>query len=151
MNPVARYEENSIKGDQSMYPSVLPSIPSSEKVVLYTNNATRHESARGSTSGDDLKALRQFAYVYELEVLGEFRDPIRKGSRIGFNRMLAFLRNHSDCRVILVMTPERLSERQLDWFELIDMGIMVVVVGEALPRLSIQNPAFPQKQGGRAS
>ncbi|MCK5115752.1 MAG: recombinase family protein [Candidatus Aegiribacteria sp.] len=88
--------------------------------VIYARVSTVEQEREGYSIQAQLKMLREYSDTHGMEVLKEFTDneTARSTGRANFNRMLAFLEEHPDCKDILVEKTDRLTRNQGDFIAL---------------------------------
>src|SRR5438067_2147079 len=104
----------------------------SRKAVLYARVSSR-EQELGYSIAAQQSLLRQRASDLGLSV-EEFSDveTAKRAGRPGFNAMLAYLKKHPDCRVVLVEKTDRLYRNLIDHASIEDLDVEVHLVKENL-------------------
>ena len=108
------------------------------RVVLYARVSSKEQREEGYSIEAQLRLLRDYALKQGFIIAEEFIDieSASKSGRTGFNAMLAHLRKHPACRVILVEKTDRLYRNLKDYATLDvkewDLTIHLVKEGEVL-------------------
>jgi site-specific DNA recombinase len=95
--------------------TVLPAPKSkstvqASRVVIYERVSSKEQREEGYSIEAQLRLLRNYAVNRGFVIAEEFTDveSASKSGRTRFNEMLAYLRKHPACRVILVEKTDRL-------------------------------------------
>ena len=108
--------------------------PLSIQVVLYARVSSKEQRDEGYSIEAQLRLLRDYALKQAFVITEEFIDveSASKSGRTGFNAMLAHLRKHAACRVILVEKTDRLYRNLKDYATLDDkdLGLTIHLVKE---------------------
>ena len=85
-------------------------------VVVYARVSSKEQREEGYSIEAQLRLLREYALKQGFVIAEEFVDveSASKIGRTGFNAMLAYLRKHPACRVILVEKTDRLYRNAKD-------------------------------------
>lgn len=118
-------------------PNGRPAAPAT-RVVLHARVSSKEQREEGYSIEAQLRLLRDYAVKQGFVIAQEFIDveSASKSGRTGFNEMLAHLRKHPTCRVILVEKTDRLYRNLKDYATLDvrdrDLTIHLVKEGEIL-------------------
>ena len=108
--------------------------PRSNHVVLYARVSSKEQREEGYSIEAQLRLLRDYAVKQAFVITAEFVDveSASKSGRTGFNAMLAHLRKHPACRVILVEKTDRLYRNLKDYatLDVKDWGLTIHLVKE---------------------
>jgi DNA invertase Pin-like site-specific DNA recombinase len=115
-------------------PSRTP-MASVTRVVLYARVSSKEQREEGYSIEAQLRLLREYAAKQGFVIVQEFIDveSASKSGRTGFNDMLAHLRKHRACRVILVEKTDRLYRNLKDYatLDVKDWGLAIHLVKES--------------------
>jgi len=104
------------------------------RVVLYARVSSKEQREEGYSIEAQLRLLRDYAVKQGFAIAEEFIDveSASKSGRAGFNAMLAHLRNHPACRIILVEKTDRLYRNLKDYatLDVNDWGLTIHLVKE---------------------
>jgi site-specific DNA recombinase len=91
--------------------------PGPTQVVLYARVSSKEQREEGYSIEAQVRLLRDYALQHGFVIAEEFIDveSASKSGRTGFNAMLAYLREHPSCRVILVEKTDRLYRSLKDY------------------------------------
>ena len=100
--------------------------------VLYARVSSKEQEREGYSIDAQLKLLREYARSACLRVDREFIDvETAKGTgRTEYTRMVSFLRERRECRVLLVEKTDRLYRNLKDWVRLDDLALEIHLVKE---------------------
>lgn len=92
-----------------------------KKAVLYARVSSTRQEKEGFSIPAQIKFLREYALKNDIEIVGEFveAETAKKAGRAEFNRMVDYLQQHEDERIILVEKVDRLY-RNLPDYDTID-------------------------------
>src|SRR3974377_1814191 len=114
----------------------LKSKPATQanRVVLYARVSSKEQREEGYSIEAQVRLLREYAVRQGFVITEEFIDveSASRSGRPGFNAMLAFLRKHPACRVILVEKTDRLYRNLKDYatLDVKDWGLTIHLVKE---------------------
>jgi DNA invertase Pin-like site-specific DNA recombinase len=104
------------------------------RVVLYARVSSKEQREEGYSIEAQEHLLRDYAVKQGFVITEEFIDveSASKSGRTGFNTMLAYLRNHPACRIILVEKTDRLYRNLKDYatLDVKDWGLTIHLVKE---------------------
>jgi DNA invertase Pin-like site-specific DNA recombinase len=104
------------------------------RVVLYARVSSREQREEGYSIEAQVRLLCDYALKQGFVITKEFIDveSASKSGRAGFNSMLAHLRKHPACRVILVEKTDRLYRNLKDYatLDVKDWGLTIHLVKE---------------------
>jgi DNA invertase Pin-like site-specific DNA recombinase len=104
------------------------------RVVLYARVSSKEQREEGYSIEAQVRLLRDYAVKQGFVIDREFIDveSASKTGRTGFNEMLAYLRKHSACRLILVEKTDRLYRNLKDYatLDVKDWGLTIHLVKE---------------------
>src|SRR5262250_419402 len=104
------------------------------RVVLYARVSSKEQREEGYSIEAQLRLLRDYAVKHAFVISEEFIDveSASKSGRTGFNTMLAYLRKHPACRIILVEKTDRLYRNLKDYatLDVKDWGLTIHLVKE---------------------
>jgi site-specific DNA recombinase len=111
-------------------PVPAPGSEVSRKAVLYARVSSK-EQELGYSIVAQQELLRRYASDLRLAI-EEFSDveTAKTAGRPGFNAMVAYLRDHPDCRDLLVEKTDRLYRNIKDWVTIDDLNLSVHFVKE---------------------
>src|SRR5438067_11753342 len=86
-------------------------------VVLYARVSSKEQREEGYSVAAQIRLLHDYAVMQGFVIAEEFIDveSASKTGRTGFNAMLAYLRKHPACRIILVEKTDRLYRNLKDY------------------------------------
>jgi site-specific DNA recombinase len=95
--------------------------------VAYARVSSKEQEKDGFSIPAQQKLLGQYASDQGIDVAVEFNDveTARRSGRIGFGDMLAYLRSHAACRIILVEKTDRLYRNLRDWVTVDELDVEV--------------------------
>jgi site-specific DNA recombinase len=95
--------------------------------VLYARVSSKDQEQEGFSIPAQLKLLREYAQKNNLQIVQEFVDieTAKKTGRKRFGEMVRFLRQHLQCRTILVEKTDRLYRNFGDYVTLEDMEVEI--------------------------
>src|SRR5690349_1435455 len=107
--------------------SVVTGASGTPNAVLYARVSSKEQEKDGFSIPAQQKLLRQYAADHGIGVSSEFTDveTAKRSGRTGFTEMLAYLRCHPDCRIILVEKTDRLYRNLRDWVTIDELEIEV--------------------------
>ena len=93
---------------------------SSHRACVYARVSTEEQEKEGFSIPAQLKMLRDYAKKHGFTISQEYVDneTARSTGRTGFNNMLSYMDEHSECRVILVEKTDRLTRNMADYLAL---------------------------------
>ena len=98
-------------------------------VVLYARVSSKEQREEGYSIEAQVRLLRDYAVKHAFVISEEFIDAesASKSGRTGFNTMLAYLRKHPTCRIILVEKTDRLYRNLKDYatLDVKDWGVTI--------------------------
>jgi site-specific DNA recombinase len=104
------------------------------RVVLYARVSSKEQREEGYSMEAQVRLLRDYAVKQGFVITKEFIDveSASKSGRTGFNAMLAHLRKHPACRVILVEKTDRLYRNLKDYatLDVKEWGLTIHLVKE---------------------
>ena len=121
---------------------------SASRVVLYARVSSKEQREEDYSIEAQLRLLREYAVKHDFVISEELVDveSASKSGRTGFNTMLASLRKHPACRIILVEKTDRLYRNLKDYatLDVKDWGVTIHLVkeGEILGPDSQSNQQF---------
>lgn len=88
-----------------------------KKAVLYARVSSTRQEKEGFSIPAQIKFLREYALENNIEVIEEFveAETAKKAGRAEFNRMVDYLQQHEDERIILVEKVDRLYRNLPDY------------------------------------
>lgn len=88
-----------------------------KKAVLYARVSSNRQEKEGFSIPAQIKYLREYALKNDIEIVEEFveAETAKKAGRTEFNRMVNYLQEHEDERLILVEKVDRLYRNLLDY------------------------------------
>ena len=103
-----------------------------KKAVLYARVSTKEQEREGFSIPAQLKLLREYASRNDLGLVREFVDieTAKTNGRQNFEEMVKFLKNHRDCRIVLVEKTDRLYRNLKDAVTLEDLDLEIHLVKE---------------------
>jgi len=117
-----------------------------QRAVLYARVSSKDQEREGFSIPAQIKLLKDYAGAKSFKVLQEFVDveTAKQSGREGFGQMVALLKRHRSCRIILVEKTDRLYRNFPDWVKLdeLDVEIHLVKEGEILSRESRSSAKF---------
>jgi site-specific DNA recombinase len=106
----------------------------SARVVLYARVSSKEQREEGYSIEAQVRLLRDYAVKQDFVITEEFIDveSASKSGRTGFNAMLAHLRKHPACQVILVEKTDRLYRNLKDYatLDVKEWGLTIHLVKE---------------------
>jgi DNA invertase Pin-like site-specific DNA recombinase len=108
------------------------SPPTVQEAVIYARVSSKDQEKEGYSIPAQLELLRAYAGTKGLTVTQEFIDvETAKGAgRTNFGRMVAFLKKHTNCCMILVEKTDRLYRNFRDYVTIDDLGAEIHLVKE---------------------
>jgi len=103
--------------------------------VIYARVSTKEQQAEGYSIPAQLKAIRAFCTQQGLEPVAEFieAESAGKAGRTEFGRMVAFLTDRADVRVVVAHKLDRLYRNFRDQITLEDLGVKARYVQGDIP------------------
>ena len=100
--------------------------------VIYGRVSSKDQEKEGFSIPAQLRLLRQYATSVGLRVEEEYVDveTAKRAGRQSFGTMVAFLKRHPSCRVILVEKTDRLYRNLKDWVTLDELDLEIHFVKE---------------------
>ncbi len=88
-----------------------------KKAVLYARVSSSRQEKEGFSIPAQIKFLREYALKNDIEIVEEFveAETAKKAGRAEFNRMVDYLQQHEDERIILVEKVDRLYRNLPDY------------------------------------
>lgn len=88
-----------------------------KKAVLYARVSSTRQEKEGFSIPAQIKFLREYALKNDIEIVGEFveAETAKKAGRVEFNRMVDYLQQQEDERIILVEKVDRLYRNLPDY------------------------------------
>ena len=88
-----------------------------QKAVLYARVSSNRQEKEGFSIPAQIKYLRDYAIKNGIEITREFveAETAKKAGRAEFNKMVEYLREHEDERIILVEKVDRLYRNLPDY------------------------------------
>ncbi len=105
----------------------------SRKSVSYVRVSSKEQETGGFSIDSQKRLLNEYAHQKGLEVQETFTDieTAKKAGRTGFGKMLSYLRENPECRIILVEKTDRLYRNMKDWVILDEIeGLEIHLVKE---------------------
>jgi DNA invertase Pin-like site-specific DNA recombinase len=103
--------------------------------VIYARVSSKEQQEEGYSIEAQLRLLRDYAVTQGFIIVKEFIDneSASKSGRTEFNAMLAYLRMHPACRIVLVEKTDRLYRNLKDYatLDVKDWGLTIHLVKEA--------------------
>jgi site-specific DNA recombinase len=96
----------------------LPRIePTSRHAVLYARVSSQEQAKEGFSIPAQDKLLRAYGKDKQFHIAAAFTDieTAKRAGRTGFDAMVAYLRKHEQCRILLVEKTDRLYRNFRDW------------------------------------
>ena len=96
----------------------LPRIePTSRHAVLYARVSSQEQAKEGFSIPAQDKLLRAYGKDKQFHIASAFTDieTAKRAGRTGFDAMVAYLRKHEQCRILLVEKTDRLYRNFRDW------------------------------------
>ena len=111
-------------------PIARPKVPA----VLYARVSSRDQEKEGFSIPAQQKLLRTYAEDKGFQIEEEFTDveTAKRAGRTNFGKMLAWLKKHKTCKVVLVEKTDRLYRNLKDWVEIDSMDLEIHLVKEAV-------------------
>src|SRR5438128_47512 len=102
--------------------------------VIYARVSSKEQEREGFSIPAQLKLLRDYAAVADIDVSREFVDveTAKQSGRTGFGEMLKFLKQNPTCRLLLVEKTDRLYRNLKDWVTVDDLDLEVHFVKESV-------------------
>lgn len=102
--------------------------------MLYARVSTVEQEREGFSIPAQLKLLREYAALNDIELVGEHVDveTARKTGRTQFDAMLGFLKRHTTVKAILVEKTDRLYRNLKDWVTLDELGVEIHLAKEGV-------------------
>ena len=102
--------------------------------VIYVRVSSKEQEREGFSIPAQLKLLRDYAAVADIDVSREFVDveTAKQSGRTGFGEMLKFLKQNPTCRLLLVEKTDRLYRNLKDWVTVDDLDLEVHFVKESV-------------------
>ena len=100
--------------------------------VIYGRVSSKDQEKEGFSIPAQLRLLRQYATSVGLRVEEDYVDveTAKRAGRQSFGTMVAFLKRHPSCRVILVEKTDRLYRNLKDWVTLDELDLEIHFVKE---------------------
>jgi site-specific DNA recombinase len=97
------------------------------QAVMYTRVSSKDQEREGYSIPAQQALLQEYAVKHELEIVHEFVDveTAKIAGRKAFGEMVAFLRRHRECRVVLAEKTDRLYRNFKDYVVLEDLDIEI--------------------------
>lgn len=88
-----------------------------KKAVLYARVSSNRQEKEGFSIPAQIKFLREYAIKNDIEIVNEFveAETAKKAGRTEFNKMVEYLQEHEDERIILVEKVDRLYRNLPDY------------------------------------
>lgn len=119
---------------------------SAPKSVLYARVSSKEQEQEGYSIPAQLKLLRDYASHNGFKIVKEFVDveTAKQSGRTYFNKMVEFLRDNPDTKIILVEKTDRLYRNFRDYITIddFDLEIHLVKEGEVLSKNSKSHQKF---------
>jgi len=116
------------------------------KCVIYTRVSSKEQEQEGYSIPSQLKLLTEYAQHKSLKVAKEFIDveTAKKAGRIHFDKMIRFLQDNPNIKIILCEKTDRLYRNFRDYVTIddLDLEIHLVKEGEVLSRNSKSHQKF---------
>ena len=95
----------------------LQASDSSKHAVLYARVSSQEQAKEGFSIPAQDKLLRGYGKDKQFHIAAAFTDieTAKRAGRTGFDAMVAYLRKHEQCRVLLVEKTDRLYRNFRDW------------------------------------
>jgi len=132
-NPRAYRRARQFRNDRDGGPGRADTASSTRQAVLYARVSSHDQEKKGFSLPEQQRSLREYATQRGFTVLREFvqDESARKPGRSGFDEMVAFLRSHPGC-CVLVEEHDRLYRNFTDMVTLDDMGVELHFVREGV-------------------
>jgi len=110
----------------------------SSKAVLYARVSSKEQEREGYSIPAQRKLLRSYAQRHDYEVVREFIDveTAKQSGRTQFTRMVRFLQEHPQVRILLCEKTDRLYRNFKDYVTIDELEVTLVFVKEG----SVLNP-----------
>ena len=94
------------------------------EAVLYARVSSKEQEREGYSILAQLKLLREYAAQQSFEVMREFVDveTAKASGRCEFGKMMSYLSESRDCRIVLAEKTDRLYRNVTDWGQLDELG-----------------------------
>lgn len=111
-----------------------PVVKAFASAVLYARVSSRDQEKEGFSIPAQQKLLRGYAEEHGLRIAEEFTDveTAKRAGRQNFGKMLAWLKQNTSCKVLLVEKTDRLYRNLKDWVALDAMDIEIHLVKEGV-------------------
>jgi DNA invertase Pin-like site-specific DNA recombinase len=102
------------------------------KAVIYARVSSKEQEREGYSIPAQLKLLRSYALKNDLIVVKTFIDveTAKQAGRTYFAKMLSFLQDHKDVKIILCEKTDRLYRNFRDYVTIDDLDLTVILVKE---------------------
>ncbi|MCK4373522.1 MAG: recombinase family protein, partial [candidate division Zixibacteria bacterium] len=116
------------------------------KCVLYARVSSKEQEKEGFSIPAQRKLLREYAAKHSLKVVSEFTDveTAKAAGRTEFGKMVQFLKDNTETRIVLVEKTDRLYRNFRDYvlLEELDLEIHLVKEGEIISQDSRSHAKF---------
>ena len=111
-----------------------PPVPVAPPAVMYSRVSSKDQEKEGFSIPAQQKLLRSYATDKGYRVVEEFTDveTAKRAGRASFGKMVAWLKAHPECRVVLVEKTDRLYRNLSDYVQLEGMNLEIHLVKEAV-------------------
>ncbi|MBI3590139.1 MAG: recombinase family protein [Candidatus Melainabacteria bacterium] len=102
------------------------------KAVAYARVSSREQQEEGFSIPSQLKLVREYADKNKLNLIKEFAEAetAKKAGRTEFNKMLLFLKENPDIKIVVVEKTDRLYRNFKDYIILEDYDLQIHLVKE---------------------
>ncbi len=118
----------------------------SQNAVIYARVSSERQAEEGYSIEAQLDLLRDYAFKFDYKIAKEFIDveTAKSAGRTHFGRMLQFLSEHPDTKILIVEKTDRLYRNMRDYVDLDDLGLTIHLVkeGEVLSNSSTSSSKF---------
>jgi DNA invertase Pin-like site-specific DNA recombinase len=118
----------------------------SSQAVLYARVSSKEQEREGYSIPAQCKLLRSYAQRQDYQVVREFVDveTAKQSGRIQFNRMVRFLQEHPQVRILLCEKTDRLYRNFKDYVTIDELEVTLIFVkeGSVLNRQSRSHEKF---------
>ena len=115
-------------------PTPEPALPKPRAAVLYARVSSKDQEKEGFSIPAQQAFLKDYANRAGLRIVKEFTDveTAKRAGRTQFTAMVAFMRRHKSCKVILVEKTDRLYRNLKDWVLLDEMDLEIHLAKEGV-------------------
>ena len=102
------------------------------QAVVYARVSSKEQEKEGFSIPAQLKLLRDYALAKGIQVIEEYADveTAKQAGRSSFSKMVGYLQQHPEARIILVEKTDRLYRNLKDWVTLDELDLEIHFVKE---------------------